>query len=725
MRRNAIALAALLVAVLALTPTVGSTAPERRTPISDTREFRAVRSPELVTSAPGLAAERARPTARAVVGDTRYWLGLDDENGVIYPKEYTLRGVGRRVEVWVASDSDAVSSGLGFPTGDCRNDGVRTVVTDEQVRYLIDEFAGNMYPIESELFSVPPPRDGANAPLTELLGLPGDYYAGKGKNVVVLVDNFRDANFYDTNNANTYPYIAGFYWDLYDYFFNRLVMNVDGWDWLHRTGDDPPNGPSGDPCTHAPARPNLYEGTFAHEYQHLLESYADWNEVSWVNEGLSMYAEPATGYGDWTVPVGEVGFSSHVQCFLGWLADPSPAGPSPSVGGPENSLTIWGDQSDSPSEILCEYGAVGTFVGYLAQQYGEDFLSRLHTNRKNGLAGLQDLLDRRAGGVKARKVIARWAAMVAVDAALDEGADLVGSKDDRYRLDLIHGSIDWANEQSYENPGAPPNGSDYVRFMDGSGSPVKLQGVERIRFDGADELPTIPVEWTVDATAGSPPPSLYSGQGDELDRAIVREVTVGAGALTFDGRWMTEVGYDYAYVQVSDDAGESYESVACADSVAAPLGPGFEGDSGGFRSQSCDLSAYAGETVLLAFRYVTDQLVTEPGFWVDDLAIDGTMLSDGSTLDGWSSPTEISPVSVEGFTVQLVAFNSASEVHLVKIELDERFRGSLGAKRIERVLGRRARIAAAIVTYHDSTETVSQAAPYVLKVNSVLQPGGA
>ena len=726
MRRITIALAALLVAVTFLTPTVGSAAPERRTlPISDTREFKEPKGLDLVTRAPGLAAERARPVGRLAVGDTRFWLGLDDYNGSYYPKQYTLRGIGRHVEVWVASDADDVASGLEFPTGDCRNDGVRTVVTDDQVQYLIDEFDGTMYPIESALYSVPPPRDGMDAPLAEILELPADYYAGKGKNIVVLVDNFRDANFYDTDNANTYSYIAGFFSSAYDYFFNRLVMNVDGWDWLHRTGDDPPNDPSSDPCTNAPARPNLYEGTFAHEYHHLLESYADRNEVSWVNEGLSEYAMPTTGYADWAKGVDRVGFDSHIQCILGWVSDPSPANPFPYPGGPENSLTLWGDQTDDESEILCDYGAVGIFMGYLAQQYGEDFLSRLHTNKKSGLDGLQDLLDRSAGGVSALKVIDRWAAMVALDAALDDGADLVGAKDGRYMLDLIHGSINWANEQSYENPGAPPNGSDYVRFMDGSGDFVKLQDVDKVSFNGATELPPIPVEWTVDTTTGSTAPSLYSGAGDNLDRAIVREVAVGAGALTFDGRWSTEAGYDYAYVQVSTDGGKTYESVSCTDSIPAPLGPGFEGDSGGFKAESCDLAAYAGETIQLAFRYVTDPGVVEPGFWVDDVVLDGTTLSDGSTLEGWSSPTQINPTDVQGFSVQLVAINSGKVVHIAKMDLNAGFDGSLGARALPELLGPKARVVAAIVTHHDPTETVMQPAPYSLKVNTVPQPGGS
>jgi hypothetical protein len=709
---------------------VGSAAPERRPlPISDTQEFKEPRAVDLVARAPGLAAERQRWTGRQVpraeVGDTRYWLGYDEIELVYYVKEYTLRGIGDRVEVWVASDTDDVSTGLEFPTGDCRNeDGVRTVVTHEQVQYLIDEFDGTIYPIESEVFSVPPPRDGQDAPLAELLELPSDYYAGKGRNIVVLVDNFRDANFYDTNNANSYTYTAGFYSSGYDYYFNRLVMNIDGWDWLHRTGDDPPNEPSTDACTHAPARPDLYEGVFAHEYQHLLEAYADWNEVPWVNEGLSMYAEPATGYGDWTIPVTKVGFERSIACFLGWVSDRTPANPFPFPAGPENSLTLWGDQTDHEGEILCDYGVVGMFMGYLAEQYGQDFLSRLHTNRKGGLAGLQSLLDRRAGGVSAMKVIDRFAAMVALDAALDDGADLVGGREGLYVLDLIDGSINWKNDQAYENTGAPPNGSDYVRFM-AQGAFVNLRDVERIWFDGAERLPSLPIEWTVDGTAGSPAPSLYSGMGDNLDRAIVREVTVGEGTLTFDAQWMTEVGYDYAYVQVSTDGGESYESVSCTDSVPAVLGPGFEGDSGGFRVESCDLSDHAGETIVLAFRYVTDGAVMEPGFWVDDVVLDGTPLSDGSTFDGWSSPTEFNPVDVEGFTVQLVAFNSDDEVHLATMELDGRFRGLLRMDRIHQLLGAKAVVAAAIITYHDTTETVGQAAPYTLRVNGALQPGGS
>ena len=82
-------------------------------------------------------------------------------------------------------------------------------------------------------------------------------------------------------------------------------MTIDVYDWLHRTGANPPDD-SDDPDYQACSedlggavgepRPTLYEGVFAHEYQHLLEYYEDFDEVTWVNEGLSDWAGGATGY---------------------------------------------------------------------------------------------------------------------------------------------------------------------------------------------------------------------------------------------------------------------------------------------------------------------------------------------------------------------------------------------------------------------------------------------
>jgi Immune inhibitor A peptidase M6 len=646
----------------------------------------------------------------------------------VYVKNYTLRGIGEHIEVWVASDEDDVSSGTDFPADDCRN-GARTEITDEQVDYLIDEFDGTIYPKESRVFSVPPSRNGQGAELAEILGLPANYYRGQGDDIAVLVDNVRDENFYDTDNSQSLTYIAGFFADSFNELANRNVMTIDAFDWIHRTGANPPHEPSTDPCTSAPARPFLYEGVFAHEYQHLLEYYEDDGEFNWVNEGLSDWAQTLTRYVDPSIPIDELGYDSHVQCFLGYLGIETEFNPIPREGGPENSLTLWGDQTDHESEILCDYGAAYTFMEYLHDRYGNTFMGDLHRDDRHGLVGLRRTLRAHGIGVKATTLIDRWAASAALDGVLDDGARLRGANPGGFTVGTLDATVNWDTPEAYAAPGVPPNGSDYVRLRDGAGTYLSAGDLESLSFDGAEELPMLPIEWEVDATGGgSGDPALHSGTGDNLDRSIVREVDVptGAGAeLTFEGQWSLEDGFDYGYVQVSTDGGESYEPIACSDQVDGPLGPAFNGESDGFVPVTCDLSAWAGETVVLGFRLVTDGSVFLDGFWVDDVAVGGTVLSDGSTLDGWLSPTQYNPVDVRAYSVRLVGYtDDHARAWSKNVPLGDGFAAELDADALRAALGDEAETVAAIVTYHDPTETALQAAPYELVVNGVPQPGG-
>ena len=149
---------------------------------------------------------------------------------------------------------------------------------------LITQFDTNMYPKETAAFSTPPDRDGTNALLGPDANGNGGVYTGGGDKTVTLVDNVRDDNYYTFPAAPTY--IAGFFSTQFNELFDRNVMTIDAFDWAHRTGANPPDEPTADLCTSRPARPRLYEGTFAHEWQHLLHYYTDPNETTWMNEGL-------------------------------------------------------------------------------------------------------------------------------------------------------------------------------------------------------------------------------------------------------------------------------------------------------------------------------------------------------------------------------------------------------------------------------------------------------
>ncbi len=57
--------------------------------------------------------------------------------------------------------------GIDFPDGDCRNDGIRNVVTDAQVQSLITEFDTNIRPKEATRFSTAPAPSSASSSISQ------------------------------------------------------------------------------------------------------------------------------------------------------------------------------------------------------------------------------------------------------------------------------------------------------------------------------------------------------------------------------------------------------------------------------------------------------------------------------------------------------------------------------------------------------------------------------
>lgn len=692
------------------------------------------------------AANNARTAAGDFeVGDVMPWLALDDYTGDLYLKNYTLRGVGDKIQVWVANNT-------AFPAGDCRTSLGLTDVTDDQVNAFISEFDGNIYPKESKAFSVPPALDGADSVLGDMLGDPQLYKvtAAQADDTVVLVDNVRDANFYDPTSPDGQTFIAGFFYSTFNDYTNHNIMTIDAFDWLHRTGANPPDN-SNDPAYVACAaelnygrgmgkpRARDYEGTFAHEYQHLLESYASPGETSWVNEGLSDYAQTLVGYVDTSLPPTDPNFDSHIACFEGFLPE--------SYGGAENSLTLWEDQGGP--EVLCDYGAAYTFMQYTRDQFGAKFMSRLHNEDLDGMEGYNKVLSSIGSSRTAMSVMKDWAAAMALDAVLDKGSSLTGGSKRKFSAKSLNGQIKWTNPQSYNSAGAPPNGSDYVQLRDAAGTYLKARQLKSLSFVGTKTLTPDPVEWkavtdapdatTASTSCGSPTPgavaALWSGCGPNLDRSIVQQVSVPAagGQLSFEALWDTEELWDYGMVQVSTDGGKTWKSLATEDtttdhdpgalSLAVDNLPGLTGDSGTWKTQHADLTPYAGKSVLLAFRYVTDSGVNEGGFWVKNVNVAGTALSTDS-LDGWKTVTQISPVKVRGYTVQLVGYTAGGKAHIKRLKLNSSFYGKMGRRALLKAFGRSATTVAVLVMQNDPTETRTKYAEYHLVVNGVKQPGG-
>lgn len=667
------------------------------------------------------------------IGGEKTWLLYDEKApGRVDATPYVLRAVGENIEVWVQKDLD-------FPSGDCRNDGIRNVVTDAQVKGLVTEFDTNMYPKESKTFSTAPARNGTEqvdagfgAPLWQVIGGEDpNYFKGDGHKTVTLVSNVRDTNFYDPTSPDGRTFTAGFFSPVYNEGFDRNVMTLDSYDWVHRSGAHPRDDADVlSLCSTAqPARPRDYEATFAHEYQHQLEYYQDDAEKRWLNEGLSDYAQTLVGYVDTRLRYGQTGADEHLTCFQGFYG----SGSFPYCGA-ENSLTRWEDQG-GPS-ILADFGAAYSFATYLSDQFGPRVITYLHRDSKaQGLASLQNYLDDYAPGLTATDVIHDWAAQMALDRFVDDGAKgLSRDRRDRFTSAKLSSAIDWAWTGSYDSPGAPANGSDYVLAR--RDRPVNARTITSMSFRGAKTYRPDPLEWIVADGA------LYAGTGGNVDRSAIYSVAVPTKSpnLTFATRYNIEKGWDFGVVQVSTDGGKTYQSLSNPDTTSTHASgavgnivanlPGLTGVSAAFKTERFDLSAYAGKKVLLSFRYLTDPAVngtdqTMPsGWWVKDVRLGTTVVTSGATLAGARSATEVRPVRVPGWEVQAVGWKlNGSRVRYAEIRLSKNHRASLSKKKARRLFKGADRIGF-IVTVDDPQEVATKNANYRLRVNGRTQPGG-
>ncbi|MDP9827821.1 immune inhibitor A domain-containing protein [Kineosporia succinea] len=139
----------------------------------------------------------------------------------------------------------------------------------------------------------------------------------------------------------------------------------------------------------------------------------------------------------------------------------------------------------------------------------------------------------------------------------------------------------------------------------------------------------------------------WSGTANSVTRTLTRSgvaVPAGQPKLTFQAAWNIEDcgadPCDYAFVEVDD--GNGFTPIAGSITNAAENNA-IDG-VGDWTPASFDLSAYAGKTVSLRFRYTTDPAVegqdpaAPAGLFLDDIAIAGSF-EDGaeSAANGWSA----------------------------------------------------------------------------------------
>jgi hypothetical protein len=568
----------------------------------------------LLDEAEAAAAAAAAGTTSCIL-DTKIWMFLDSYLGVYFFDVFYLMADGSGAQIWVQAD-------LKWPEGDPRD---VPVITCDQAAYMLAEFENNIYPTEVGFFGPPDFHDGSYSLLEAWDYFPPGYYYDEGGRQVILVSNIRDGNYY---NPDYSLYIAGFYSPSFEAYFDRNVMSIDAYDWENRTGPDS-------------ARPYLYEGVFAHEYQHLLHDDYDSDEEDFVNEGLSMFAEYLTGYA-----TGDGQYS-------GFLSKP------------ENSLVAWEDQGNI--EVLSDYGQAYLFQFYMMEKFGQAFIQAEFLNPGNGITGINTTLDVFNIQKDFGDIYHDFAVAVLIDSR---------QRNYRYGFEAIDVAIDIGtpgdpNPEAYDFPGVPPWGTEYI-WIDGD--PKELG---KLTFNGVDYTIN-PTAWTSDGYV------LWSETGDLLNNWAIFEAA-GGGKLTFDTIWDIEDYWDFGFVQVSTDGGYTWTSLENEDttydhdpnaiSTVVDNLPGLTRQSPvwpDWLNMSFDLSAYAGD-ILIAFRYVTDWATHYGGWFIDNVYVDGTLISDGSDASVFKDITEIVPINND-FTVTFVGIKKrakGNQYKVLTVKLDE------------------------------------------------------
>jgi len=418
-----------------------------------------------------------------------------------------------------------------------------------------------------------------------------------------------------------------------------------------------------------------FDGVLAHEFQHMIHWYQDRNEDTWVNEGMSELATFINGYG--------------VSSFIGAF-----------TAVPDTQLTGW---TDSPNGALANYGGSFLFMAYFLQRFGEEMTRAVVAHAQNSISGFDVILAENGYSERFNDVF----------------ADFVIAN---YLNDLQTGDGLWGYRDVTINPIAPTErysvypieqktsvyqfGSDYIELTGNSDIEITFTGSTQVKV--------------VDNEPHSGAYHWYSHRGDDSNSRLTRAFDlsqVSTATLNYWTWYDIEADWDYAYVEISTDGGQSWDIMQTPHSATDnpsgnAYGPGYTGLSGAEQAiwieESLDISAYTGQEVLVRFEYVTDDAVNRPGWTIDDISIPEIGFFDDveSGINGWQAEgfVRIDNILPQRFLVQLLEIGDEIEVR--SLSLDQTNYGDL------KVSGLGGTIDRAVLIISGVTPVTSQPASY-------------
>ncbi len=354
----------------------------------------------------------------------------------------------------------------------------------------------------------------------------------------------------------------------------------------------------------------FYDSVLAHEFQHMIHWYNDRNEETWVNEGFSELAAVLNGFEE-----------GRADPFFTSL--------------PDTQLNTW---TDEPEGNGPHYGASFLFMAYFLERFGEDLTKAVIASPANGIAGFDEALASAGRTERFEGIFADWLIANYLNnrdiANGQYGYELY--RPDTVEMDKVHRSFPVHRESEVHQYGA-----DYVLIQGKGDVVIHFQGATTVRL--------------ADTQAHSGTLAWWANRADDSDTRLTREFDLAGVSTATLQMWMwydLEDKYDFAYVEVSTDEGETWtilpgQYTTDENPTGNSFGHGYTGKSGGGDTaewvlEKIDLSPYAGQKVLVRLEYITDDAVNYPGLFLDDVAIpeigyqaDFEADDGGWTAEGW------------------------------------------------------------------------------------------
>lgn len=348
----------------------------------------------------------------------------------------------------------------------------------------------------------------------------------------------------------------------------------------------------------------FYLNVLTHELRHMIEENYDSGDADWEAEGAATLAEDLLGYQD------EAIFRANLFLLQ-----------------PDQQLNSWTDVNRSP-----HYGQGYLLNRYIYDRLGRDIYAQFGASPEYGLQAIDAIAQINNLDLTGEQLWLEWLVALALHNHRESP--------EMYRFGVT--GLDSAAMTVVD--GLPAAFAETVQqyaadyyYLDGNDD-VSLN------FSGSALAPvmhTVPAsgQWMWAANRAN-----YSHAS--LTRPVDLTGVDGA-TLSYQVYHDIEAGYDFAYLFISEDDGQTWQPLVAQNMAGTDEDPAesaladhfYTGRSEQWLAEQVDLTPYAGQEILIRFAYVTDPILTLGGIAIDNIAIpEIDFFDDVETLNaGWTS----------------------------------------------------------------------------------------